>query len=233
MQSERDACKGKGRLLPEAYPHATETLRNALAEVNSWDHGRLSDDLVLFRQAQACMRGTYLLALEKLQHLDEVPYLLARLDEPGVRDRCLLQWGEGAAGTHVPVSAEFLQEGSPLRRDLLAMNADGSGMSRVLQIAHESLRQCPIDDTPGEGPHASMRHLGLRTRRSTWGWMASSVRLKQNLQDIKYFLPPMQPTTSVEYLWQKWSSVLQVTPRENSTAPGAWIGGQPSSLPTP
>ncbi len=87
--AERASCNWKGRRLPEAHAHATSTLRGAMEEVNSWTPEMLRG-YELLRQGQACMRGTFLLSLEKLQFLDELPCLLVRLDQPGVRDRC--QW---------------------------------------------------------------------------------------------------------------------------------------------
>ena len=144
-------------------------LRADLDEVASWTVGFVDGDAVLLRQAQACMRGAWMFAQEKLQHLDELPHLLSRLSEAGIRDRVVAQWAEAAADAHDPVSAEFLDESSPLRADVLAMAADGTGMSKRLRSAWDSLRQVPIDDTPGEGPHASMRHQQLRTRGATLG----------------------------------------------------------------
>ena len=76
----------KGRLLPEAYPHAMLTLKVVLDDVSLWHAGCVQGDVELLRQAQAAMRGTYILAKEKLQYLDDLPYLLARLHQP---------WGQG------------------------------------------------------------------------------------------------------------------------------------------
>ena len=208
---QRQECQFKGRLLPEAYPHAMQHLRAALDEVTSWTAGFLDGNAELLRQGQGCMRGAWLLAKEKLQYLDELPYLLSRLNEAGIRDRCVAQWAEAAADAHDPVSAEFLDESSPLRADVLTMAADGTGMSERLRLAWDSLRQIPIDDTPGEGPHARMRHVQLRTRAATWAWQASSDRLKQNLEDIDTVLPTLRPRTDVQWLWDRWSSVLQVS----------------------
>ena len=207
----RTECKFKGRLLPEAYPHAMQHLRADLDEVTSWTVGFVDGDAVLLRQAQACMRGAWMFAQEKLQHLDELPHFLSRLNEAGIRDRVVAQWAEAAADAHDPVSAEFLDESSPLRADVLAMAADGTGMSKRLRSAWDSLRQVPIDDTPGEGPHASMRHQQLRTRGATWAWQASSARLTQNLKDIDTVLPTLKPRTDLQWLWDRWSSVLQVS----------------------
>ena len=50
------------------------------------------------------MRATWSHALEKLEYLDEVLYLLSRLGQPGVRDRVLAQWDEGAKHAGDPVA---------------------------------------------------------------------------------------------------------------------------------
>ena len=136
-----------------------EVLQGALSEVNTWEAERFGGDRVLLRQAQACMRGSFLLAQEKVAYLDELPWLLARLQEPGVRDKCLLQWEEGAKYAGDSLTEEFLAESAPLRSDLIAMSPDGSGMSDRLWQAVDQLRQIVIGDMPGEGPHATMRHF--------------------------------------------------------------------------
>ena len=207
--SDRAQCLYKGRRLDEAFLHARAHLRLALDEINSWEPRMVGGDIDLLRQIQAVMRGTWMLSCEKIQFLDELPYLLARLHQPGVRDECLRQWEEVSPDAQDSVSAEFLQESSPLRNDILSMGSDGSGMTERLRQAFDSIRQVPIDDTPGESPHAQMKHISARTRAAHWPWYASSARLQQNLDDFGSLLPAVVPPTSAEFVWQKWSSVLQ------------------------
>jgi hypothetical protein len=220
--AERASCNWKGRRLPEAHAHATSTLRGAMEEVNSWTPEMLGG-YELLRQGQACMRGTFLLSLEKLQFLDELPCLLVRLDQPGVRDRCLQQWDvEGARAACDPVAHEFCGNGpDTFRADLKAMNADGTGMSERLFRAWDSLRASPMDDTLGEGPHAQMKHVQIRTRAATWGWQAATVRLKQNLLDVEHVLPKVTPPTNLQWCWNRWTSVLQVHRGEHRRGTGA------------
>ena len=211
-KNDRLACMYKGRLLPEAFPHATAVLTAAMHEVSSWQTSRLGGNTELLRQAQACMRGTTALVLEKLTYLDEIPYLLARVNEPGIAARCLAQFAEGvdSGATHDPVTLEFLAEGSTLRQQIERMAHEGAEMGPQLQREWETLRLCPIDDCPGEGPHAGMRHISLKTRAASWPWHASSLRLQHNLQDIQNLLPVLEPRTSFELLYAHHKAVLRM-----------------------
>ena len=86
-------------------------------------------DLTLLRQCQASMRAVWLLGHEQLLVFDSLPLLIARLHMPGIRDRWLAQWADKPEAEHHSVSAEFLSPSSTLRRDVEAMQPDGSGMS--------------------------------------------------------------------------------------------------------
>ena len=114
-----------------------------MEECNVWEAGRFGNNLGLLRQTQAVMRNTYLYAMGKLQHLEEIQYLLSRLHTAGVAERCLAQFDEGiAAGAkHDPVSLEFIEVGSALRAAIEAIRG-GAEMSSDLRAAWESLRQC-------------------------------------------------------------------------------------------
>ncbi len=123
----------------------------------------------------------------------------------------------GARAACDPVAHEFCGNGpDTFRADLKAMNADGTGMSERLFRAWDSLRASPMDDTLGEGPHAQMKHVQIRTRAATWGWQAATVRLKQNLLDVEHVLPKVTPPTNLQWCWNRWTSVLQVHRGEQS-----------------
>ena len=209
-QEERDSCPFKGKLLAEAYPHSMAHLRAALEEVSKWNASDAGGDAQLLRQLQACVRSTWLLAQEKFRHYDELPYLLARLHEPGIAKRCLEQWAEARPDQHDPVTVEFLGADSPLRAAVLALEDNGANMSADLRRAWETMRLVPIDDTAGEGPHASMRHTQLKARAATWAWQASTDRLRQNLADIEDLLPQAAPRMDFQWLWDHAGSIPQV-----------------------
>ena len=134
-QEERDSCPFKGKLLAEAYPHSMAHLRAALEEVSKWNASDAGGDAQLLRQLQACVRSTWLLAQDKFRHYDELPYLLARLREPGIAKRCLEQWAEARPDQHDPVTVEFVGADSPLRAAVLALEDNGANMSADLRRA--------------------------------------------------------------------------------------------------
>ena len=153
----RAQCKNKGRRLPEAHSFALGVLHDAMTQAGAWGPEMFGGDAELVRQTQAVIRGSWLAAKEKLAFLDRLPYLLCRLNEPGVRDRVLSQWDSGAKTFGCPITEEFVGESSPLRGDVLAMQNDGTGMTSRLAEEVNALRQTTIDDTPGDSPHAKMK----------------------------------------------------------------------------
>jgi hypothetical protein len=52
----------------------------------------------------------------KIKHLDEIPYLFARLGEPGIKDRVIEQWKSASKDRHHPVSVHIMDESSNLAR---------------------------------------------------------------------------------------------------------------------
>ena len=99
--------------------------------------------------------------------------------------------------------------GGPLRSDVEAMQGDCTGMTDRLSDACFVMKLMPLDDTVGEAPHASMRHVQLKTRASTWSWQASTFRLKQHLKDLREVLPQIRPATDTQWLWDRWACILQ------------------------
>lgn len=209
-QEERDSCQWKGRRLGEAWQYGMKAMDLALAEIQSWSAADLNDNAELLRQAQACMRGAWLLARDKLAFLDTLPFLLGRLEQAGVRDRVLAQFDECAVNDHDPISVRFLEPGCSFRRDIEAMNPDGSNMSERLANEWEALRRSPIDDTPGESPHARLKYVQTNRKAASWAFQVATERLNQNLNDIAEMMPTITPAVDLQFLWDRPSSILRV-----------------------
>ena len=109
-------------------------------------------------------QGTYALAVDKINFLDRIPYLFARLREPGVKERCLQQWRAAPLALHQRVSCEFLQPGhsSGLRAHVDQVPPDGTNVHPDLATEIESIANIPLDDSVGEGPHAKATAIGRR-----------------------------------------------------------------------
>lgn len=200
-------CSMKGRRLKKAYVHAAAELRSGLDAANewtvhTWDLG--AESLLDF---QACVRGTYELALRKLGFLDKIPYLLARLADPGVRDRCVAQWAACAPEGHHRVSHEFLSPTGALRPLVDAMRQDGTQIAPALQREIDSLGCIPMDDSIAESPHASASRHMQHARGAKWPWIASTMRLQQNLDDVRNI--PAATGADLDVAWASYKSVVQ------------------------
>lgn len=200
-------CPWKGRRIKEAYGFATVELEKGLKYANTWGPETWKCNDENWVEMVGCVRASFHLALRKVAFLDKVPYLLARLGEPGVRDRCLSQWAACPADEHHRVTREFLHPEGGLRCDVEAMSADGSGMSARLATEVESLAAIPMDDSVAEAPHSAAARLMRHGRASKWPWIAASMRLQQNLQDA--VLVPQAIDIDIEPLWATYTGVLR------------------------
>lgn len=200
-------CSWKGRRLHQAHAQATSELRRGLDEANSWTAATWGLGYEAWLELQGCVRAAFHLGSRKVAYLDKVPYLLARLGEPGVRGRCLEQWSACPPEAHHRVTREFLDPRGALRRWVDGMAADGTMHPNLLREV-QSLRAIPMDDTVAESPHAKAHRLMRKSPASTWPWVASSMRLEQNLQDVKD-LPAVIAECSLEHKWRNFSALVK------------------------
>ena len=106
----------KGCRMHQAYVHACAHLAAGLADANMWTPEKFLGDAEFLRDAQGCVRGSFMMGRMRLAYLDQVPYLASRLDEPGVRDRCLAQYEAVDEGSHLPLTLLLFKPGEPLRQ---------------------------------------------------------------------------------------------------------------------
>ena len=64
-----------------------------------------------------------------------------------------------------------------------------------------------LDDSVGEGLHSAATRIGADSRASKWGWIASTMRMKQNLVEFVSLID--EAHLSRQQLWNKYKSVLQ------------------------
>lgn len=84
-------CNGKGRLPPCAYDKAESAILAMTKESNEWTHqqwGGMQLRMQLHGSIGALRQRAHL----KLKFLKEVPYLFAKLGEPGVKEEIERQW---------------------------------------------------------------------------------------------------------------------------------------------
>ena len=142
-----------------------------------------------------------------MAHYNKVPWLLARLDQPGVAGEFVRQYNAVGEDAHEPVTLAFLRPGSPLRSCIDRMHPDGSGLDEELRLQVHSLRDISIDDAHAEGPHAAMGRISATSRSSTWARLSSTLCLNQNLHDAARITRACD--LDLQELWNCWSSVLK------------------------
>ena len=133
LRGLRVTCWRKGRVLAYCYEWASQRLRELLEEANGWTERTWGGTTQFLHDAQGCVRATYAHGLQRIRVFDRLPYLFARLGEPGVRDRIRSQYEEVASHLHAGATLDIMEDPS-LRADFEAMHADGTGMSAALLI---------------------------------------------------------------------------------------------------
>jgi len=195
-----------GRRLAEAEVYVQRALRSGLDYASGFSQtmfdGASREDVDIM---QSVARASYTLAEKRHHYLGMIPWLLARLDQPGIAQRCLKQFASHR--DHHPMSVKFLHCDSDLYPDVMAIQPEGSGVSARLQSWLNVLKRIPLDDSVAESPHASGNRLGRHGTRSGIAWLSSSMRLEQNLEDVQNFVPALNE--DADSLWYRATSVLQ------------------------
>ena len=70
----------------------------------------------------------------------------------------------------------------------------------------QSLQDIPLDDIVCEGPHSRAGYVWKRSRRTKLPFVASSLRLVQNLNDVRELLPPQ---INLQALWNDHAAMLR------------------------
>lgn len=225
LEGKDVACPRKGRRLQEAEEHVQIEFSWALREANAWDENTWGCDFDFLVEAQGCVRAVVIAGRQKFEFLGKLPYLLVQLTVPGGRKRVLDQWASAAPEQHHRVSREFLLEGCRLRSHIDHMNPDGTNMHPELLAEVESLCAIPMDDSVAEGPHARAKRVQGHARSCQFPWVASSMRLAQNLTDCEDLLKATGGDLMT--LWCGWKSLTRVGSHESlqnkRTATGAFL----------
>eukprot|EP00959_Pyramimonas_sp_CCMP1952_P279203 5837271-Pyramimonas_sp.AAC.1 len=96
---------------------------------------------------------------QKFRYLEVVPWRFAMADDPGEAREVLRQVGLRPLADHDPVTRQIF---NAFGDDLRAL-ADGAPCSPALAAELRALRNCPLDEPPGEGWH---RHASYEKHRA-------------------------------------------------------------------
>ena len=197
-------CDKRGRLMHVAYAYAMDGFQDGIREAHGWGWNAWHMDAAALQQAQGAVRATVVRGQEKLRFLDRLPYVLASIETPEHARRTLEQFAEAPREQHHRLTLLFLDVGSQIRQDIVALS-EGGAMTARLQREIMWLRQVPLDDSVAEAPHSQARRHELHSRGARFGWHAATQRLKQNLADIQTMTPAVPFT--IQYLWDEAKTV--------------------------
>ena len=70
----------------------------------------------------------------------------------------------------------------------------------------------PMDDSICETPHAVGNAIARHAKHCVFSWVAASLRLQQNLEDVKHWQHALK--ADLQSLWLRYGSILQSDPRK-------------------
>ena len=205
-----EGCKNRGRQLPFADARVERALAHWQEQSDGWTsasfEGMPFEEL---NKLRAAVRVLIAFAKDKFGFLKVVPYLLARADDLEVLRECRDQWRSAPPEHHHPVTRAFFEEGSPIAGTIDACLTYGVHDYGVLDMV-DGYAGVMFDDSLCESPHARANRAWANTRATRFPWLAATVRVEQNIEDVQQHLA--SPLVSVQECWNKWSAVLQKRP---------------------
>ena len=214
QNNEDVVCEEKGRLLTHAHAYAEACWATGLATSAAWSCAEFGDcSLQFLGELQGAVRVVVGVGRIKLSMLNRLPLLLARVGmEAGVVKRCVDEYTKTPVNMRDDITSAFLEPGCPMRAQLDHLARTGD-MSLQLKREIQSLCDVPFNDVVCEAPHAHAKRIGDSARRGSWAWLASSVRLKQNLEDA--VLLPSMTGVDLQLVWNRWKSALQTSSKSS------------------
>ena len=136
------------------------------------------------------------------------PWLIifGRGDWQGIAAECLRQYALADPRAHRSVTNFMLGADSPFKADIEALTK-GQPMTRRLEAEVQSLCLVPLDDSIAEGPHARAKRIWDACKAARWSWVSSTMRLSQNLEDLK--LLPHVTEAVVNDCWFHYKTLLR------------------------
>ena len=163
----------------------------------------------MLEQALGAVRYAFATACTQVDYLNRIPFLAARLDEPGIKDRCIHQFESCSWELHDRVSLELFHPAGVLRAHVDNITPDGKNISIVLQAEIDGLANIPMNDGIGEGLHPIAKSVHDHAPGSKWVWVVASSRIKQNIDQSYRF--PAELGVDFDVVWRNWKSLLQVS----------------------
>ena len=122
----------------------------------------------------------------KVGVMKQLPYAWARLGvHPEAKEEIIQLWNTTPEANRDPASQAIMTD--PVMRAQFDEYEHGSDMGEDLSSEVSSIADLNFDDSVGEGPHARATRVGMGSRRAQWPWIASTLRLDQNIALVERY----------------------------------------------
>ena len=193
-------------MLPYAYDKLIETFETMKRETREWDDTHFGDNVQLLVQVRDGVLSLESRGLEKFGYLPRIPYLIAKLDQPGIVEICFEQYARAPREAHNRNSVDLFDPSGRFYEDVMAYKATRV-MTPALHLRFCAIRDGPMDDKVAEAPHAIGSRIGQMTPASRWPWDAASMRLPQTIQDKESIIDKFGG--DFQKLWDGYGMILQ------------------------
>ena len=178
-------CIHRGRLLPYAFQYLCDAFDAMMTEVSEWCVGEWDNNHAFLSQISGATRATIARGRLKTIFIDRLPYIICHLGfVAGAREKIMEQFRSAPRDRHNRVTLQLCTDGTDMHDAMMRMASFDDRSDPSLRLFVQSIRDSPLNDEVGEGPHARFAREHQHCNRSTFAWKSASIRLEQNLTDI-------------------------------------------------
>jgi hypothetical protein len=206
-QVKHNECMRNSRRLGDVVKFITAEIAALRDAANTYTAADAENDPKAFESLRNASQKAWSLLQERTKYFFLVPWRLADADTASGAKACVEQLSGVIEKRLDPLS---LRVKRTLLGDLQVV-ADGGAVSAPLRLVIDILRDCPLDESAGEGYHRETNLAHQRAPASTAQTVVQEVRFKKNMDRIETFLDTYkhQARATVRYEWRNWKRVLQ------------------------
>ena len=193
-----------------AYDKGKRVMSEMLNDAESWRADDWGGCKIFLDGIVAASRFCYRRGMFRIDHLNRIPYIFSRLDEPAFCVEAITQYDSAPKSMHNRISVEVCDP-SGLRADV-AQGATGAPLSLQLDRVRMRFKTMNLNDKIGEGPHSVLNNIGNHSNASTFPWDSSTMRTPQNLDFYDRMFDGSEAV--FENMWARVGTLVQTRPRD-------------------
>ena len=176
-------CPRSSMRSEDAGPYLRNFFNGLAASIRSVTTRTCGGNVLVVKDIHFSLRSSLSMGRTKFEWVDKAPYCVARADNPADAQVCIDQLNNASLATLDPVSASYRDQLLPS----LQRAVDGGSVPRDLANEIHEVRNCPLEEGPGEHCHRITNLTRQRSSAAKQAWCIASTRLRQNLNIAMMF----------------------------------------------